>query len=154
MIDYLHDQTGLATLYAVLSHPDGKRWNTSTGAWETLTVANWSAYAIAMTETPASSYRYLADMPEACTSDTVHVAIYERTGSSAAPSDTIHATGTYEHVDTKTVAHALAIIAAAASGLSEGTPDNPETFYGLDGTTKRIEATMDEHGNRTAVDYY
>lgn len=54
-------------------------------------------------------------------------------------------------IDTKTLREALRYIAAATAGKSSGDPGGPVTFKGLDGTTDRVESTMDSDGNRTAV---
>ncbi len=61
---YRHDQIGV-NLYAVLRKhaPDNRHWNADSGDWESLTVANWEDYALAMSETPANSFFYLRTLP-------------------------------------------------------------------------------------------
>lgn len=56
-------------------------------------------------------------------------------------------------IDGKAWEAALRYIAAAAAGKSSGANTGTETYKGLDGTTSRVEATIDENGNRTAVSY-
>lgn len=51
------------------------------------------------------------------------------------------------------VAVAIPIIAAAVAGRCTGAGTDNETYYGLDGVTPRIAATVDEDGNRNAVNY-
>ncbi len=79
-----------ATLYAVVYNAAGQLWNGST--FETLVVANWTTYDIALTETPASSYRYLGTMP-AVAAGLYSVAVYEQAGAAPAVSDTLVGTG-------------------------------------------------------------
>lgn len=56
-------------------------------------------------------------------------------------------------IDGKTVRQALQIIAAVAAGKCSGAGTGTETFIGLDGSTERVEFTVDGAGNRTAVSY-
>lgn len=73
-IGYRHDATG-STLYYVLIDEDGKYYNTDTSSFETLTIANWAAYANGLTETPASSYFYVDDIPVAGWQDSEYTVI-------------------------------------------------------------------------------
>lgn len=50
-----------------------------------------------------------------------------------------------------TAEEVLRIIAAAVAGASEGAPDGPIVFKGLDGTTERITGDVDADGNRSNV---
>ncbi len=54
-------------------------------------------------------------------------------------------------IDGKTPRQALRYIAATCCEKSFGDPGGPVTFYGLDGATKRVKATMDSRGNRVTV---
>lgn len=48
---------------------------------------------------------------------------------------------------------AFRILAAPMAGKVSGAGTGTETFLGLDGTTPRVTATVDESGNRTAITY-
>lgn len=82
---YLYDPTSSETLYATVQNSTAQMWNGS--AWETLVVANWTTYDIAMTETPASSYNYVATFPTAIASGYYTIAIYRQAGASPAITD-------------------------------------------------------------------
>src|SRR5690606_33965165 len=56
-------------------------------------------------------------------------------------------------IDGATPRAALRYIAAMLAGKVTGAGTGIETFYGLDGTTERLEITVDTHGNRSAVSY-
>lgn len=77
-----------ATLYAILHNPDGKVWNTSSGAWESYNVANWALYAAALTEQGASGY-YRAAYPTDADLDYVLATqvVYAQGGGTPAISD-------------------------------------------------------------------
>jgi hypothetical protein len=64
-ISFRHSATG-STMRATVCKEQtvggkAQMWNGS--AWEDLTVANWANYLITLTETPASSYKYIGTMP-------------------------------------------------------------------------------------------
>jgi len=62
-LQFIYESTG-ADLYFALRNLSSQMWNTSgTPDWEARTVANWSDYAISMSETPADSYLYLGTIP-------------------------------------------------------------------------------------------
>ena len=44
-------------------------------------------------------------------------------------------------------------IGAMAAGVVSGAGTSTETFKGLDGTTNRVQATVDASGNRTIMTY-
>ena len=75
------------TLYAVIRRQsDAKMWNGS--AFETLVVANWATYDIALTETPASSYLYLADWPAGISAAAAYqITIFNQAGVTPATTD-------------------------------------------------------------------
>jgi hypothetical protein len=52
-----------------------------------------------------------------------------------------------------TYKQALQRIGATTAGKASGAGSGTETFKGLDGTTDRVEATVDNDGNRTGVTY-
>lgn len=56
-------------------------------------------------------------------------------------------------IDSKTVRQSLRYIAAVLAGKVSGAGTGTETFVGLDGTTERVEVTVDEDGNRSGVEY-
>jgi hypothetical protein len=56
-------------------------------------------------------------------------------------------------IDGKSFSTALHIIAAACAGKISGSPTGTEVILGLDGSTVRITATVDDDGNRTAITY-
>ncbi len=90
-LQYVHDATA-KTLYAVIHNAASQVWNGST--FETLTVANWGNYDVALTETPASSYYYLADFPAGIAmAGDYEVVVYEQIGASPAITDTLLADG-------------------------------------------------------------
>lgn len=85
-ISWRYSATG-STLYFTIRNASRQMWN-GTGV-ETLTVANWGNYDIALTETPASSYFYVGDWPAALTTvGFYYVDLYVQAGGSAAISDT------------------------------------------------------------------
>lgn len=88
-IVYRADGTGL-TLYAVLGDITGQIWNTSgTPALETMTVAHWTDYDVALTETPAGGYLYVGDMPSTFAKGRFMLRIFQQAGGSPAITDTM-----------------------------------------------------------------
>jgi len=91
-VSYRHTATG-ETLYFTIRNTARQMWNTAgTPAFETLTVANWTDYDIAMSESPASSYLYAGDFPAVSgnmVAGLYWVDIYKRAGGSPAISDVL-----------------------------------------------------------------
>jgi hypothetical protein len=88
-IRYRHDTTG-KTLYGLLFNTSGQVWSVAGAAWATFSVANFANYVIALTETPAGGYRYIADMPAVgATAAWYSFEFYEQVGASAAITDTL-----------------------------------------------------------------
>ena len=56
-------------------------------------------------------------------------------------------------IDGKTLRQAMRIMAAMLAGKVDGAGSGVETFTGLDGSTPRVEVTVDASGNRSAVTY-
>ena|GEM_PF-6587290 len=56
-------------------------------------------------------------------------------------------------IDGATPRAALRYIAAVLAGKVTGAGTGIETFYGLNGTTPRVEVTVDSDGNRSSVEY-
>ena len=54
-----------ATVYCTIRSGARTYWNGS--VLEALTVANWTTYAVSMTETPAAGYFYVGNWPAALT---------------------------------------------------------------------------------------
>jgi len=93
-VNHRHSATG-ETLYATIRKPVGTYWNTAgTPNFETLAVANWGDYDIALTESPASSYFYIGTFP-AISGNMVAgwywVDVFKRAGGSPAIGDTLQA---------------------------------------------------------------
>jgi hypothetical protein len=91
-ISHRHTATG-ETLYATIRNTARQMWNTAgTPAFEALTVANWTDYDIALSETPASSYFYVGTFP-AVSGNMVAgwywVDVFKRAGGSSAIGDTL-----------------------------------------------------------------
>jgi hypothetical protein len=93
-ISHVHTATG-DTLYATIRTPAGLMWNTAgTPNFEARTVANWTDYDVAMTETPASSYFYVGTFPPIAgnmVAGWYAVEVYKRAGASPAISDLVQA---------------------------------------------------------------
>jgi hypothetical protein len=89
-LSWRHQATG-NTLYATIRSTARTYWNTAgTPALEALTVANWADYAIALAESPASSYFYVGDWPAGLTTAGFYYAdIYLQAGATPAISDTL-----------------------------------------------------------------
>lgn len=93
-ISHRHSATA-ETLYFTIRNTSRQMWNTAgIPNFETLTVANWTSYDVAMTESPASSYFFVGDFP-AISGNMVAgfywADIYKRAGASPAISDALQA---------------------------------------------------------------
>lgn len=91
-ISHRHSATA-KTVYATIRNTARQMWNTSgTPNWEALTVANWTDYDIALSETPASSYFYVGTFP-AVSGNMIAgwywLDIFERAGANPAIGDTL-----------------------------------------------------------------
>jgi hypothetical protein len=72
------------TLYAVILNPAGQAWYTVTPAFENITAAHWSSYAISLTEQAATGI-YLGNFPTGITTFAEYgVLIYNQAGGSPA----------------------------------------------------------------------
>lgn len=87
-------QTGLigSTLYASVDKL-GLRWNGS--AFETVLLANWTTYAILMSEATGTGY-FSVDMPAAITAGVLKITVYKRAGGTAAATDIVVASGSID----------------------------------------------------------
>ena len=91
-VSHRHSATG-STLYFTIRSVARTMWSTAgTPNFETLTVANWANYKVALSESPASSYFYTGTFP-AITGNMVAgwywADIFLQAGGSAAISDTL-----------------------------------------------------------------
>jgi hypothetical protein len=85
-IVHRYDGTG-AALYAVLSGLDGQHWNTATPGMEAYDKDNWTDYDVALTESPASGYVYVADIPTNFPIGRFVLRIFDRSDASPALTD-------------------------------------------------------------------
>ena len=172
-LSWRHTATG-ETLYATVRSIAGTMWNGA--ALEVLTVANWGDYDFALTETPASGYFYVGDWPGAAVG-WYWVDVFKKLGGSVAIGDLLLGSllGYWDGTTFKpwnagliaadlmddadaietgfTLRQVLRIMAAVLAGKVSGAGSGVETFLGLDGSTERVEVTVDAGGNRTDVDY-
>lgn len=93
-VSHRHSATG-ETLYFTIRNVSRQMWNTAgTPNFETLTVANWGDYDVALSESPASSYFYVGTFP-AVSGNMVAgwywVDVFKRAGGSPAISDVLQA---------------------------------------------------------------
>lgn len=89
----LTGQTLYATLDGLTSPNVGLRWNTSTTAFETVTSADWTNYAITMTEATGTGY-FTCNQPSGIPAGTpLSVTIYQRIGGSPATTDPVKGAG-------------------------------------------------------------
>jgi len=93
-VSHRHSAKG-ETLYFTIRNVSRQMWNTAgTPNFETLTVANWGDYDVALSESPASSYFYVGTFP-AISGNMVAgwywVDVFKRAGGSPAISDVIQA---------------------------------------------------------------
>jgi hypothetical protein len=89
-IQYRHDTTA-ETLYATARSLSNQYWNPSASDpdWETLVPANWTEYAISLTETPSGGYVYVGTFPAAIAAGRYAVDIFEQAASDPAITDTV-----------------------------------------------------------------
>lgn len=88
-IAWRHSATG-KTVYATIRSAARTYWYTVTPALETLTVAHWADYDIALAEAPASSYFYVGTWPATLTTVGWYwLDIYEQAGAGPAIGDTL-----------------------------------------------------------------
>ena len=152
---YRHEQTG-ETLYAVVVNDDsasadcGKYWNGS--AFEACTVANWGDYDIALTETPAGSYRYVGDFPGG-DPGIYTILVFVRGGGSPAISDRLAAEATVVWTGSvvQPAEKAMEAILAVVAGVSTYTASTGvATFKKQDGSTTGVSVTVSDVGTRSA----
>ncbi|HEY1922038.1 MAG TPA: hypothetical protein VGG44_04675 [Tepidisphaeraceae bacterium] len=78
------------TVYAIILNAAGQVWNANTSAFETPTAANWSHYAIAMTEQTAGNLTgiYTGSFPTGITTPGVYTIVFrQQSGGSPAATD-------------------------------------------------------------------
>lgn len=93
-VSHRHSATG-ETLYFTIRNVSRQMWNTAgTPNFETLTVANWGDYDVALSESPASSYFYVGTFPGISgnmVAGWYWVDVFKRAGASPAISDVLQA---------------------------------------------------------------
>lgn len=152
------------TLYAVALNSSGYAWNTSTGAFEAVAAADWTLYAIGLAE-QASCGVYLGSFPSAVTASGLYtVMIYARSGSDAAPADTVAGVGQVawngsqeiSTLDTATILKADSRFKTLLAYVDCNYSYNPNTgvltLYDTDGATvlMTIQLTFDPAGDITS----
>ena len=159
-LQYRHDESGV-NLYAVIVNADpacadfGEYWNADGAAFEVCTVANWAQYDIVLTETPASSYRYVGTFPAAIPPGVYDVLIFVRGGASPDVDDWLAASGTAIWTSEalqppeKTMEAVLAVV-AGVSTFNEST--GVATFKKQDGATTAVSVTISGAGVRSGSD--
>lgn len=76
------------TVYAIIFSAIGQAWNTSgTPAFEALTSAHWTQYAITLTEQATATGIYEGDFPSAIAAGSYGVIAYNQAGGSPATTD-------------------------------------------------------------------
>ena len=157
-----HTDTG-DTLYAVVRNAAGQHWDVAGAAFETLVPGSWGDYDIAMAESPAGGYQYVAAVPAALAAGWVLVDVYLRAGGAPAITDTLLATGLWYYDGSAVVVDgldtaladgiapttALAAMMAALFGKA-AVAGATVSFKKRDGATEIVNVTHDAAGNRTA----
>jgi len=154
-------KTGV-THYVVLNNAAGQYWDTTgTPAYETLVPGSWTDYDIASTETPASSYQYIAAVPATLTANAlVYVTFYEQVGGAPAITDPIVAVGVFwwdgtaitdgditaDGVSVEEFRTAVMAVLLGNNAVTAGA----NSFKKRDGTTPAVTVTNDTDGNRSA----
>jgi len=87
-IQWRGDTTG-STIYATVQNTSGEYYQTTTGTFVSLVVANWANYDVPLTETPASSYWYLSDWPDVDYPAYYTINLFLQAGGAPAISDTL-----------------------------------------------------------------
>lgn len=103
MSNEIRGVSSTGTLYARLMNGAGKLWNTSSLAFETYAVGDYSSYVIAMTE-QGNSGVYVCDFPSSITAaGTYEYFVHRRVGASPAEGDIIINTGKIDWTGTSSV---------------------------------------------------
>jgi len=150
--------TSGATLYAVVRNSAGQLWNGS--AFEAYTAANWTTYAVTMTEQGASGF-YVGNFP-VTVKGVYNVEARQRAGGSPAVTDPPVGGGSVQwngsalvidagSVDAYTADEALRLMLAVLAGKLSGAGTGTETFRNTADNKNRVVSTVDDDGNRSAV---
>lgn len=83
------------TLYAVVRNSISQPWRTDTNVFEAYNSANWSKYAISLTEQGVNGY-YAGTFPAAIAQGTFAVTAYQQIGGTPAENDPRAGAGNYE----------------------------------------------------------
>ena len=139
------------TVYAVVLNSSGQAWNTNSSVFETPTAADWSKYAIAMSEQTAGSLTgiYAGNFPTAVTTAGVYDILFrQQAGASPAPGDANNGmlggqffwTGSVEAFPLASSAANSANVAMTAANLSANVAQ-------IGGVSASGIVVSDSHGN-------
>ena len=92
-IAYRHIETG-DTLYCTVMNAARLIWDHSAGSFVAFVTANWADYIIPMTENPAISYLYYADL-DASPLLTYNISVFDQVGGAGLISDPEIANGDF-----------------------------------------------------------
>ena len=98
-----------ATLYAVIINPAAQAWNGTT--FETITPADWSTYAVPLSEVAASGL-YFGNFPTSLPAANYTTVLYQQVGGSPASTDTLLGVGEVDWSGTDNTSLADVITAA------------------------------------------
>jgi len=151
MPNLLTQFTSGRTVYAVVLNSLGQAWNTNSSAFETPTAADWSKYAVSMTEQTAGNLTgiYAGSFPSAITTAGVYSVLFrQQTGGTPAVSDTNNGmlggqlfwTGSAE-------AFPLASNAANAVNVAMSAANVSANVAQIGGTSASGMVVSDSHGN-------
>lgn len=159
-------------LYAVVFDATGAVFNVATSALEAINAANWTQYAVPLSEQSGAGI-YRGDFPVGITTGGLFRAVvYQQSGGSPAVGDRDVATGiihwngaveigfvnagdAYEPEPGLGVRQVLSLLLAATTGRTSGFQGiqavSGATFKAPDGVTARVVADTDANGNRTTI---
>lgn len=143
-VSHRHSATG-ETLYFTIRNTSRQMWNTAgTPNFETLTVANWGDYDIALSESPASSYFFAGDFP-AISGNMVAgwywVDVFKRAGGSPAISDVLQASY-FGYWDGTTYKWWADDTVALAGGVQSATDLKDFADDGYDPSTNKVQGLV------------
>lgn len=94
------------TLYAIIINPNGQYWRVDNLVFENFNAANWTHYAVALTENSPTAY-YRATYPTQITTVVPSDAVYEQLAGSPATSDRSIGLGKSQGVNVSEISGAL-----------------------------------------------
>ncbi|MCC6798315.1 MAG: hypothetical protein IT366_24595 [Candidatus Hydrogenedentes bacterium] len=143
-ISHRHSATG-ETLYFTIRNTARQMWNTAgTPNFETLTVANWGDYDVALSESPASSYFFAGTFP-AISGNMIAgwywVDVFKRAGGSPAISDALQASY-FGYWDGTTFKWWADDTVALAGGVQSATDLKDFADDGYDPSTHKVQGLV------------